>query len=110
MRRASIVLAMLATTLAGSAPQGATAKGPNSGRAYRLRAPAGDVLRGQTIDNLTDQFAVGFPVGITVKGPGRVAFDLELVPTINTKPRQTTLAVHPGLVWNVGREDDWRSA
>ena len=81
---------------------GASAKGPNSGRAYRLRAPAGDALRGQTIDNLTDQFAVGFPVGITVKGTGRVAFDLELVPTINTKPRQTTLTVHPGLVWNVG--------
>jgi uncharacterized membrane protein YphA (DoxX/SURF4 family) len=57
---------------------------------------------GQT-SNLADHFSIGFPVGITVKGSGRTAFDLELVPAINTaRPRETTLTVHPGVVWNVG--------
>jgi hypothetical protein len=58
---------------------------------------------GRNINDLADQFAIGFPVGITVKGSGRMAFDLEMVPAINTaKPRETSLTVHPGLVWNVG--------
>ena len=58
---------------------------------------------GRTTNDLADQFAIGFPVGITVKGNGRTAFDLELVPVIHTtRPRDTSLTVHPGLVWNVG--------
>ena len=40
---------------------------------------------GQTINDLADQVSIGFPVGITVKGSGRTAFDLELVPSINTR-------------------------
>jgi hypothetical protein len=43
-----------------------------------------------------------------------MAFDFELVPFINTAlPRQTSLTIHPVLVWNLGhgwgREYDWRS-
>jgi hypothetical protein len=42
-------------------------------------------------------------VGVTVQGSGRMAFDFELVPFINTAlPRQTSLTIHPGLVWNLG--------
>jgi hypothetical protein len=53
--------------------------------------------------NLTDSFSIGFPVGITLAGRGRTAFDLELVPAIHTAlPRENSLTVHPGLVWNVG--------
>jgi hypothetical protein len=56
---------------------------------------------GQTT-NLGDSFAIGFPVGVTVKGSGRMAFDMELVPFIQDQPRAVTLTVHPGLVWGVG--------
>jgi hypothetical protein len=129
MKKAWIVLAALATTLAGkvplaqaqetsasqaqetsasqaqviSAPQAQAQKGPTLGGHIGFVLPLVTHSGGQTINNLTDQFAVGFPVGITFKGTGRMAFDLELVPQINTAaPRLTTLTVHPGLLWNLG--------
>jgi hypothetical protein len=87
-RRIWIVFVVLATTLAGRVPlaqaqeqaqtQAQAQKGPT------LRGHMGYVLPmvthsgGQTTNDLTDAFAVGFPVGITVKGSGRLAFDLEL--------------------------------
>ena len=56
---------------------------------------------GQTT-NLGDGFSIGFPMGITVKGAGRMAFDLELVPAVKNTPRAVTLTVHPGVVWGIG--------
>lgn len=56
---------------------------------------------GQTT-NLGDNFSIGFPVGITIKGRGRMAFDMELVSSIQNSPRTVTLTVHPGVVWGVG--------
>jgi len=56
---------------------------------------------GQTT-NLGDNFSIGFPVGITVKGRGRMAFDMELVPSVQNNPRVVSLTVHPGAVWGVG--------
>jgi hypothetical protein len=140
MRRAWIVLAVLATTLAGraplaqaqesnapqaqaqessapqvqaqesSAPQ-AQAQGSNTPQAHKgptLGGHIGFVLPlvthsgGQTT-SLADQPAVGFPVGITVKGSGRTAFDLEFVPQYNaTGQRLTTLTIHPGLIYSLG--------
>ena len=55
---------------------------------------------GQTT-TLSDSFSIGFPVGITVKGQGRTAFDLEFVPSIQDVPRKVSLTVHPGLVWSL---------
>ena len=52
--------------------------------------------------NIADNFSIGFPLGVTFKGSGRMAYDLELVPGVQGTPRQTTFTVHPGLVWNVG--------
>jgi hypothetical protein len=150
MRRAWIVLAVLATTLAGSAPQvqaqeisapqpqaeessapqvqaeessapqvqaeesntpQAQAQGSNTPQAHKgptLGGHIGFVLPlvtqsgGQTT-SLADQPAVGFPVGITVKGSGRTAFDLEFVPQYNaTGQRLTTLTIHPGLIYSLG--------
>jgi hypothetical protein len=103
MRRAWIVLAVLATTLAGrvslAQAQEQERKGPTLGGHIGFLLPLVTHSGGQTISNLTDQFSVGFPVGITVKGSGRTAFDLELVPQINTAgQRLTTLTVHPGLI------------
>ena len=132
MRRASIVLVVLATTLAGraplaqaqesnapqpqaqessapqaqaqesSAPQAQAKKGPTLGGHIGLVLPLVTHSGGQTT-SLADQPAVGFPVGITVKGSGRTAFDLEFVPQYNaTGQRLTTLTVHPGLIYSLG--------
>src|SRR6202011_4038455 len=115
MRRASIVLAVLATTLAGRAPlaqaqessapqaQPQAQNGPTLGGHIGFVLPLVTHSGGQTT-NLADQFSIGFPVGITVKGSGRTAFDFELDPFINTTgTRTTTLTVAPGLVWRLGR-------
>jgi hypothetical protein len=152
MKRASIVLVMLATTLAGraslaqeqessapqaqaqessapqeqaqdnSAPQAQAQvsstpqaqeskvpqeqaqakKGPTVGGHIGFVLPLVTHSGGQTT-SLGDQPAVGFPVGITVKGTGRTAFDLEFVPQYNaTGQRLTTLTVHPGLIYSLG--------
>jgi hypothetical protein len=51
---------------------------------------------------VSDDFKIGFPVGITVKRQGRMAFDLELVPVVQDHPLGVDLTVHPGLIWNLG--------
>jgi hypothetical protein len=106
MRRAAIVLAVLATALAGRAPlaqaQEQEQKGPTLGGHIGFVLPLVTDSSGN-VTNLADAPAVGFPVGITIKGGGRLAFDLEFVPQINTTgTRQTTLTVHPGLIYGVG--------
>jgi hypothetical protein len=53
---------------------------------------------------IADQFSIGFPLGVTFKGKGRMAYDLELVPGVKGTPRLTTFTVHPGLVWAVGHD------
>ena len=55
-----------------------------------------------TTTNIADHFSIGFPLGITFKGSGRVAYDLELVPGVQGTPRVTSLTVHPGFVWDAG--------
>jgi hypothetical protein len=57
---------------------------------------------GQTT-NIYDNFSIGFPVGITVKGTGRMAFDMELVPSIQGSPRKVDTTIHPGLLWALGK-------
>ena len=122
MRRAWIVLAVVATTLAGSAPlahaqedsapvvqaqeinapQVQEQKGPTLGGHIGFLLPLVTHSGGQTT-SLADAPAVGFPVGITVKGSGRTAFDLEFVPQYNaTGSRLTTLTIHPGLIYGLG--------
>src|SRR3984893_8254032 len=117
MRKAWIVFSVLATTLAGRvalaqeqaqvqaqvAAQTQVQKGPTLGGHIGVLFPLVTHSGGQTINNLADQLAVGFPVGMTVKGSGRTAFDLEFVPQYNgTGQRLTTLTVHPGLIYSVG--------
>ena len=85
-----------------SAPQAQAKKGPTVGGHIGFVLPLVTRSGGQTT-SLADQFAVGFPVGITVKGSGRTAFDLEFVPQYNaTGQRLTTLTVHPGLIYSLG--------
>jgi hypothetical protein len=114
MKRVSIVLAVLATTLAGIGPQAQAQesnasqaqaqaqKGPTLGGHIGFVLPLVTHSGGQTT-SLADAPAVGFPVGITVKESGPLAFDLEFVPQYNASgTRQTTLTVHPGLIYGLG--------
>jgi hypothetical protein len=96
-----ITMAVVAMSIAGTATlaQAQDTIGGHMGFVLPLVTRAG----GQTTNQLTDNFAMGFPVGITVRGQGRMAFDFELVPAIHTaRPRETSLTVHPGLIWDVG--------
>jgi hypothetical protein len=58
---------------------------------------------GSATTNISDNFSIGFPVGITVKSKGRQAFDLELVPSIQNSPRKVSVTIHPGLLWALGK-------
>lgn len=49
-----------------------------------------------------DNFAIGFPMGITVKRGDKWAFDLELVPGIDPDPLSVGLLVHPGVLRDMG--------
>lgn len=51
---------------------------------------------------ISDNFSIGFPMGVTIKGKGRMAFDMEFVPSIQDTPRQVGLLVHPGILYGVG--------
>jgi hypothetical protein len=53
-----------------------------------------------TVD-ISDDFVIGFPVGITVRKTPTFAFDLELVPVIQNEPLDVSLEVHPGVLWGV---------
>src|SRR5258708_32374112 len=89
MRRAWIVLAVMATTLAGSAspvqaqvssaPQAQQQKGPTLGGHIGFVLPLVTRSGGQTT-SLADAAAVGFPVGLPGKGGGRTAFNLAFCP------------------------------
>src|SRR5579862_5063274 len=49
---------------------------------------------------ISDDFKLGFPMGITVKTSGPYAFDLEFVPTLDPQPNRpigVSLTVHPGV-------------
>jgi hypothetical protein len=103
MRKGWIALAVLAAAMAAGAPLAQAQNGITMGGHIGFVLPLVTHSGGQTINDTADQFSIGFPVGVTFKGSGRMAFDMELVPFINTAPpRQTTLTVHPGLVWNLG--------
>jgi hypothetical protein len=54
---------------------------------------------GGTTTSISDQFKIGFPMGITIKTSEKWAFDLELVPTIQRTPYVVTLTVHPGVLY-----------
>jgi hypothetical protein len=100
-RAVRMAMAVLAMSIAGTATvaQAQDTIGGHMGFVLPLVTRAG----GQTTNQLTDNFSIGFPVGITIRGQGRTAFDFELVPAIHTaRPRETSLTVHPGLIRDVG--------
>lgn len=57
-----------------------------------------------TTTDVSDRFTYGFPVGLTLKPVGPVAFDLELVPLLNLGPTEEfVLTIHPGVLYGFGR-------
>ena len=60
-----------------------------------------------TTTNISDDFTVGFPVGITVRKNQTFAFDLELVPSVQNEPLDVDLTVLPGVLW--GFADNWNA-
>jgi hypothetical protein len=99
--RAFCMAAAVAMSLTGltALAEAQTTVGGHIGFVLPLVTRAG----GQTTNDLSDAFSIGFPMGITVKGKGSMAFDMELVPAINTvRPRENSLTVHPGLIWDLG--------
>jgi hypothetical protein len=48
-----------------------------------------------------DNFTIGFPMGLTLKKTDKVAFDLELVPSIQNEPLSVSLTVHPGVIFSL---------
>src|SRR5215813_7436331 len=57
---------------------------------------------GGNVTTLGDSFQMSLPVGITVKGSGRLYFDLEFVPHVVDKPREINLTLNPGILWRLG--------
>src|SRR5438445_7519163 len=53
---------------------------------------------GQTT-TIADRFQIGFPIGVTFKGQGRLALHLEVVPSIACSPQTVSLTVYQGVFW-----------
>jgi hypothetical protein len=63
------------------------------------------VTRGdETTTDISEDFTIGFPVGITVRTSDDFAFDLEFVPFVQNDPLHVDLTVHPGAIWRL--DDD----
>jgi hypothetical protein len=58
---------------------------------------------GSHTTTVNEDFAIAFPMGITVKKSGPWAFDLELVPSINN--HDVELTVHPGVLYAI--DENW---
>lgn len=101
MRAARVLCAVVAVVLMWRVPtvEAQTTVGGHIGFVLPLVTHAG----GKTT-NISDHFSIGFPLGVTFKGKGRMAYDLELVPGVQGTPRLTNLTVHPGLVWDAGHD------
>ena len=56
---------------------------------------------GGTTTTIADRFQIGFPIGVTFKGQGHLALDLEMVPSIASNPQTVSLTVDPGAVWSL---------
>jgi hypothetical protein len=98
MRAFWIVLVVLVMSLSGIVP---AAQAQNLGGHIGFVLPLVTHAGGQTT-NLGDGFSIGFPFGVTFKGKGPMALDLEFVPAIQDSPRKTSLTVHPGVVYGIG--------
>ena len=88
-------VALFLTVFALAAPSSSVAEDRLGGH-FGLVFPLVTHVGGETT-TISDQFKLGFPMGITVKTAEKWAFDLELVPVV-TSDRFVSLTVHPGVI------------
>lgn len=95
---------VLATVLVALALPGRASGQDNVGGHVGIAFPLFTRAQGNTT-TLGNKFVVAFPMGITLK-PKRegapLLFDLELVPAVQSAPRQVNLTVHPGILKPLG--------
>ena len=96
-----LVFPMLILTVLGAFPAVASAQNTLGGH-FGFVLPMVGLANGETT-TISDDFTIGFPMGITVRTSDRIAFDLELVANIQNEPLETSLTVHPGVI--VGLSD-----
>lgn len=59
-----------------------------------------------------DPYAIGFPIGVTVRKSEKFAYDVEIVPFISSSENAAgenvsavnNLLIHPGLLWGIGNK------
>ena len=101
-RRGLLGAALLVAWLACLAAAGPAAAEGKLGGHFGIVVPIVTEVDGETI-TVSDDFVIGFPMGITVRKNDRIAFDLELVPVIQDSPQEVSLTVHPGVLFSLPR-------
>ncbi len=107
MRQRSLCYVIIGTILTFAGPAASRAEAQNTlgghfGVLFPLVTHAND-----TTTDISEDFTIGFPVGITVRKSATFAFDLEFVPSIQNEPLDVDLTVHPGVLWGFG--DVWNA-
>jgi hypothetical protein len=107
MRHYSPCYIIIAAILALAGPAASRAEAQNTvgghfGVVFPLVTHAND-----TTTDISEDFLLGFPMGITVRKSPTFAFDLEFVPVIQNEPLNVDLTVHPGVLW--GFADGWNA-
>ena len=94
-RMRGMVLLLVCAAL--SSPPAAQAQDKVGGH-FGLVFPLVTRTGGETT-TIGNRFSIGFPIGITLKKTDTIAFDLELVPSIQRTPYAVGLTVHPGILY-----------
>src|SRR5262249_47230279 len=88
---------LLYTTLAAGPVVAQNTVGGHMGLAFPIVSTTGDHTT-----TINHDFSMAFPIGISIKGSGRMFFDLEFVPVVQDSPRNVSFIAHPGLLWGIG--------
>jgi hypothetical protein len=96
-----LVVILLVCVLSTVAAAPVAAEGRLGGH-FGLVVPLVTEVDGETT-TVSDDFVIGFPMGLSVKLTDRIAFDLELVPVIQDSPQEVSLTVHPGAIFSLGK-------
>jgi len=95
-----VVIGAIGLCLAAPAASAQDRLGGHFGLVFPLVTRANGVTT-----HIGDDFKVGFPMGITVKTSDRYAFDLEVVPVLDSQedgPISVPLTIHPGVLRSFG--------
>jgi hypothetical protein len=94
----SLVLFVIGSTITASPAAAQNRLGGHMG----VVVPLVTRSAGETV-TVADDFTIGVPTGLTLRKSDRIAFDFELVPSIQNAPMSVSLTVHPGVLFTVPR-------